>query len=89
MEYAEEEIERTAQEAVKAVLIEVGGELEYQNERADLLETKNTELQLELSRTNEKLRKADEKVFWSTLIGTTGGIIVTSLIFTLISGIAR
>ena len=38
MEIAEEEIERTAQEAVKAALVEVGGELAYEKERADELE---------------------------------------------------
>ena len=35
MKIAEEEIERTAQEAVKAVLLETGGELAFEKERAD------------------------------------------------------
>ncbi|MEE1058362.1 MAG: hypothetical protein U0K92_03155 [Treponema sp.] len=35
MEIAEEEIERTAQEAVKAALLEVGGEVAFEKERAD------------------------------------------------------
>ena len=38
MEIAEEEIERTAQEAVKAALLEVGGELAFEKERAEGLE---------------------------------------------------
>ena len=38
MEIAEEEIERTAQEAVKAALLEVGGELAFEKERSDQLE---------------------------------------------------
>ena len=38
MEIAEEEIESTAQEAVKAALVEVGGELIFEKERADQLE---------------------------------------------------
>ena len=38
MEIAEEEIERTAQEAVKAALLEVGGELAFEKERADQME---------------------------------------------------
>ena len=44
MEIAEEEIERTSQEAVKAVLEDVGGELAYEKERADQLEIRNAEL---------------------------------------------
>mgnify|MGYP003374151315 CR=1 FL=1 len=35
MQIAEEEIERTAQEAVKAALTEVGGELAFEKARAD------------------------------------------------------
>lgn len=44
MEIAEEEIEKTSQEAVKAVLEDVGGELAYEKERADQLEIRNAEL---------------------------------------------
>ena len=46
MEIAEEEIERTSQEAVKAVLEDVGGELAYEKERADQLEQRNVELEV-------------------------------------------
>ena len=58
MEIAEEEIERTSQEAVKAVLEDVGGELAYEKERADQLEIRNAELGIR----NDELEKALEKV---------------------------
>ena len=57
MEIAEEEIERTSQEAVKAALFEVGGELAFEKERADQLEKAKLNLELE----NQKLRKANLK----------------------------
>ena len=47
MEIAEEEIERTAQEAVKAALLEVGGEVAFEKERADQLEKAKTALEIE------------------------------------------
>ena len=50
MEIAEEEIERTAQEAVKAALIEVGGELAYEKGRADELEKQKLLLEAESKR---------------------------------------
>ena len=53
MEIAEEEIERTAQEAVKAALLEVGGELAFEKERADQMEAAKLNLELE----NQKLKK--------------------------------
>ena len=51
MEIAEEEIERTAQEAVKAALVEVGGELAFEKERADQMEAAKLALEAE----NKKL----------------------------------
>ena len=51
MKIAEEEIERTAQEAVKAALLEVGGELAFEKERADQLEKQKLTLEIE----NKKL----------------------------------
>ena len=48
MEIAEEEIERTAQEAVKAALVEVGGELAFEKERADQLEAAKLALEAEI-----------------------------------------
>ena len=89
MEIAEEEIERTAQEAVKAALLEVGGELAFEKERADQMEKANLALEME----NKKLREAAEKkknqFFYGALIGGTGGVIVTSLVFGIISGVCR
>ena len=54
MEIAEEEIERTAQEAVKAALVEVGGELAYEKERADELEKQKLSLEAENKRLKEE-----------------------------------
>ena len=48
MQIAEEEIERTAQEAVKAALLETGGELAFEKERADQLEKQKLALELEI-----------------------------------------
>ncbi len=47
MEIAEEEIERTAQEAVKVALLEVGGELAFEKERADQMEKAKLALEIE------------------------------------------
>ena len=89
IEIAEEEIERTAQEAVKAALLEVGGELAFEKERADQMEKAKLALEIE----NKKLREAAEKkknqFFYGALIGGTGGVIVTSLVFGLVMGICK
>ena len=57
MEIAEEEIERTAQEAVKAALLEVGGELAFEKERADQLEAAKINLELE----NKKIKSGSSE----------------------------
>lgn len=89
MEIAEEEIERTAQEAVKAALLEVGGELAFEKERADQMEKAKLALEIE----NKKLKEASEKkknqFFYGALIGGTGGVVITSLIFGIISGVCK
>ena len=89
MQIAEEEIERTAQEAVKAALLETGGELAFEKERADQLEKQKLALELE----NKKLKKAAEKkknqFFYGALIGSAGGVVVTSLVFGLIGGLCK
>ena len=81
MQIAEEEIERTAQEAVKAVLLETGGELAFEKQK----------LVLELE--NRKLKEAAEKkknqFFYGALIGGTGGVVITSLLFGLIGGFCK
>ena len=89
MEIAEEEIERTAQEAVKAALIEVGGELAYEKERADELEKQKLSLEAENKRLKEEAQKKKDQFFYGALIGGTGGVIVTSLIFGLIMGVCK
>ena len=89
MEIAEEEIERTAQEAVKAALLEVGGELAYEQERACQLEKAKLGLELENQKLKKELSKKNKQFFYGALIGGTGGVLVTSLMFVLINGLAK
>ena len=89
MEIAEEEIERTAQEAVKAALLEVGGELAFEKERADQLETAKINLEIENKKLKAEVQKKNNQFFYGALIGGTGGVIVTSLVFGLIMGICK
>ena len=85
MEIAEEEIERTAQEAVKAALLEVGGELAFEKERADQLEAAKVNLEIENKKLKAEVQKKNNQFFYGALIGGTGGVIVTSLVFGLIT----
>lgn len=86
IEIAEEEIERTSQEAVKAALEDVGGELAYEKERADQYEALNIELKKE----NEKLKEENSNKFlWGAVAGGAGGVIITSLIFSLVNSFVR
>ena len=89
MEIAEEEIERTSQEAIKAALEDVGGELAYEKERAEQYEALNIELKKE----NEKLKEENSNKFlWGAVAGGAGGaggVILTSLIFSLVNSFAR
>ena len=89
MEIAEEEIERTAQEAVKAALLEVGGEVAFEKERADQLDKAKTALEIENKKLKEEVQKKNNQFFYGALIGGTGGVIVTSLVFGLIMGIYK
>ena len=89
MEIAEEEIERTAQEAVKAALLEVGGELAFEKERTDQLEAAKVNLEIENKKLKEEVQKKNNQFFYGALIGGTGGVIVTSLVFGLIMGICK
>ena len=89
MEIAEEEIERTAQEAVKAALLEVGGELAFEKERADQLEAAKVNLEIENKKLKAEVQKKKDQFFYGALIGGTGGVIVTSLVFGLIMGICK
>ena len=89
MEIAEEEIERTAQEAVKAALLEVGGELAFEKERADQLEAAKINLEMENKKLKAEVQKKQNQFFYGALIGGTGGVIVTSLVFGLIMGICK
>ena len=89
MEIAEEEIERTAQEAVKAAMLEVGGELAYEKERADQLEKTKEALELENKKLKEEAQKKQNQFFYGALIGGTGGVVITSLVFSLIIGVCK
>ena len=89
MEIAEEEIERTAQEAVKAALVEVGGELAYQTEMVNELEKVNGSLKMENKKLKEELQKKQNQFFYGALIGGAGGVVVTSLVFGLIGGLCK
>lgn len=89
MEIAEEEIERTAQEAVKAALLEVGGEPAFEKERADQMEAAKLNLELENQKLKKELCKKNNQFFYGALIGGTGGVIVTSLVFGLVMGICK
>ena len=89
MEIAEEEIERTAQEAVKAALLEVGGEVAFEKERADQLEKAKTALEIENKKLKEEAQKKQNQFFYGALIGGTGGVLVTSLVFSFIMGMCK
>ena len=89
MQIAEEEIERTAQEAVKAVLLETGGELAFEKERADQMEATKLNLELENKKLKAEVQKKQNQFFYGALIGGTGGVIVTSLVFSLVMGICK
>ena len=89
MEIAEEEIERTSQEAVKAALLEVGGELAFEKERADELEKQKLALEAENKRLKEEAQKKQNQFFYGALIGGTGGVVVTSLVFSLLMGVYK
>ena len=89
MEIAEEEIERTAQEAVKAALLEVGGELAFEKERADQMEAANLVLENENKKLKAEVQKKNNQFFYGALIGGTGGVVVTSIVFSLIMGICK
>ena len=89
MEIAEEEIERTAQEAVKTALLEVGGELAFEKERADQLEAAKVNLELENKKLKAEVQKKQNQFFYGALIGGTGGVIVTSLVFGLVMGLCK
>ena len=89
MEIAEEEIERTAQEAVKAALLEVGGELAFEKERADQLEAAKLALESENKKLEAEVQKKNNQFFYGALIGGTGGVVVTSLVFSLVMGFCK
>ena len=89
MQIAEEEIERTAQEAVKAALLEVGGELAFEKERADQMEKAKLALEIENKKLKEAAEKKKNQFVYGALIGGTGGVIVTSLVFGFVMGVCK
>lgn len=89
MEIAEEEIERTSQEAVKAALVDAGGELAYEKERADLLEEKNLELSLEIQKMEAEKIKQRNRFFYGAAAGGALGAAAASFLFCLSQGAFR
>ena len=89
MQIAEEEIERTAQEAVKATLLETGGELAFEKERADQFEKQKLDLELENRKLKEAAEKKKNQFFYGALIGGAGGVVITSLVFGIIGGLIK
>lgn len=86
MEIAEEEIERTSEEAVKAALLEVGGELAYEKERANLLEEKNLELSLEIQKLEAEKAKFKKRFLYGTAAGGALGVVAASFLLSLTAG---
>ena len=89
MEIAEEEIERTSQEAVNASLLEVVGELAFEKERADQMEAAKLALENENKKLKAEVQKKQNQFFYGALIGGTGGVVVTSLVFGLLMGVMK
>lgn len=93
MKIAEEEIKRTSEEAVKEALLDVGGELAYESEKAKQFEEKNTELELfnkELQADVEELKQKNKNKFmFGALVGGIGGVLVTSLVFSLVNNFIK
>ena len=89
LQIAEEEIERTAQEAVKAALLEVGGELAFEKERAAQLESAKFNLEIENKKLKAEVQKKQNQFFYGALIGGAGGVVITSLVFGLIGGLCK
>ena len=89
MQIAEEEIERTTQEAVKAAILETGGELAYEKARADQMEAVKLVLESENKTLKAQVQKKQNQFFYGALIGGAGGVIVTSLVFNFIMGFCK
>ena len=89
MEIAEEEIERTAQEAVKAAILETGSELAFEKERADQMEAAKLVLETENKKLKAEVQKKQNQFFYGALIGGTGGVVITSLVFGLVSSLCK
>lgn len=89
MQIAEEEIERTAQEAVKAAILETGGELAFEKERADQMEAAKLVLETENKKLKAEVQKKQNQFFYGALIGGTGGVVITSLVFGLVSSLCK
>ena len=66
MQIAEEEIERTTQEAVKAAILETGGELAYEKARADQMEAVKLVLEAENKTLKAQVQKKQNQFFHTT-----------------------
>lgn len=73
MDAADEEIERTAQEAVKAVLVEMGGELAYEREKRIQYEAVANDLRTENAALRNKISSLERRLsFWKPFGIATG-----------------
>ena len=75
-------------EELKAAL-EVGGEVAFEKERADQMEEAKTALEIENKKLKEEAQKKQNQFFYGALIGGTGGVLVTSLVFSFVMGICK
>ena len=89
MKIAQEEIRRTSEEAVKAALVEVSGELACEKERAREFEKRNRNLEAvnrQLKDDAEKLKGKNKRGnMLGAFLGGAGGIVITSVVFSICS----
>jgi cob(I)alamin adenosyltransferase len=81
---ADEEIERTSQEAVKAVLVEVGAELAAEQKKRGLYEKKVSDLEYENRNLKEENAKLAKQLKAWKIGGTLCGAAVTGITFGII-----
>ena len=93
IEIAQEEIKRTSEEAVKAALIDISGELAYETEKARLLEIKNNKLELynkELQMDIEKIKEKNKnKLVICAVLSSAGGVVLSSVLFSILSSLKK
>ena len=61
----------------------------FEKERADELEKQKLALEAENKRLKEEAQKKQNQFFYGALIGGTGGVVLTSLVFGIIRGLIK